>query len=167
MQFLLDEHMPRAIADGLRRRGVHVSTISEAGLRSAGDDEILVWAATHRYVVVTSDADFIRLHRQVDHDGIVWCNARGRSVRRVIEYLVLMSEIIDPDEMRGTVEYISHRPAIIATLIWSASSWVVVLGECLKTQLRCLDEVRDRVLDRHALADRANFRTVSDVEIAP
>jgi len=106
MQFLLDEHMPRAIADGLRRRGVDVRTISEAGLRSAADEEILVWAAAHRYVLVTSDSDFLRLHRQVDHNGIVWCNARGRSVRRVIDYLVLMSAIIDPDELCGTGEYI-------------------------------------------------------------
>ena len=33
MRFHLDEHVPHAIAEGLRRRGIDVTTTVEAGLR--------------------------------------------------------------------------------------------------------------------------------------
>ena len=37
MRFHLDEHVPHAIAEGLRRRGIDVTTTVEAGLRGTSD----------------------------------------------------------------------------------------------------------------------------------
>jgi hypothetical protein len=39
IRFHLDENCHRAIAEGLRRRGINVSTTPEAGLRSATDEQ--------------------------------------------------------------------------------------------------------------------------------
>ena len=46
MRFHLDEHLPHAIAEGLRRRGIDVTTTVEAGLRGASDDVHLAYACS-------------------------------------------------------------------------------------------------------------------------
>jgi Domain of unknown function (DUF5615) len=37
----LDEHVPKAIAEGLRRRGVDIVTVQERGLQAAEDERTL------------------------------------------------------------------------------------------------------------------------------
>ena len=61
MRFHLDEHLPHAIAEGLRRRGIDVTTTVEAGLRGASDDVHLAYALEQRRVIVTNDPDFLVL----------------------------------------------------------------------------------------------------------
>ncbi len=63
LRFHLDEHIDTAIADGLRRRGIDVTTTAEAGLRGAGDEAHVAFALSEGRVLVTNDADFLRLHR--------------------------------------------------------------------------------------------------------
>ncbi len=41
IKFYLDEHVPKAVAKGLKRRGVDVITVVEAGLRGATDEKHL------------------------------------------------------------------------------------------------------------------------------
>ncbi|MCP4113138.1 MAG: hypothetical protein GY749_47680 [Desulfobacteraceae bacterium] len=41
IKFYLDEHVSKAIAKGLRRRGIDVITVVEAGLLGATDEEHL------------------------------------------------------------------------------------------------------------------------------
>src|SRR5882724_7403045 len=47
--------------DGLRRRGIDVTTTVEAGLRSATDEEHARFARTQQRVIVSSDRDFLVL----------------------------------------------------------------------------------------------------------
>jgi predicted nuclease of predicted toxin-antitoxin system len=54
IRFHLDESMTNAVADGLRRRGVDITTSSDAGLLSASDEEHLDFGRRERRVVVTS-----------------------------------------------------------------------------------------------------------------
>jgi predicted nuclease of predicted toxin-antitoxin system len=69
LRFHLDEHIDTAIADGLRRRGIDVTTTPEAVLRGAEAEAHVAFALSEGRVVVTNDADFLRLHRQgVRHD---------------------------------------------------------------------------------------------------
>jgi predicted nuclease of predicted toxin-antitoxin system len=44
IRFHLDEHCPTALAEGLRRRGIDVTTTPEAGLMQATDEEQLAFA---------------------------------------------------------------------------------------------------------------------------
>ena len=41
VSFITDEHLPKAIAQGLRRRGVDVVTVAEAGMLGASDERLL------------------------------------------------------------------------------------------------------------------------------
>lgn len=107
MRFLLDEHVPRAVADGLRRRDIDVFTIIDAGLRSESDADILAWAAANHRVVVTFDSDFLTLHTESpDHAGIVWCHYRKSSVRQIIEHLSLINAVLAPEDLAGKIEFL-------------------------------------------------------------
>lgn len=62
LKFYMDEHVPKAVTEGLRRRGVDVITVQELGLQAVEDARHLERAAQDGRVVVTQDADFLRLH---------------------------------------------------------------------------------------------------------
>lgn len=72
IKFDTDEHVARSVVAGLRRRGVDVLTVPEAGMRGAADVEHLRLAASQGRVIFTQDDDFLRLHAQgLRHSGIV------------------------------------------------------------------------------------------------
>lgn len=107
IRFHLDENCDLAIAEGLRRRGVDVTTTPEAGLLEASDQEQLEYSRRENRVIFTQDADFLRLHAAgVSHAGIVYCHQQSRSVGEMIRGLVMIWEVLDPEDMRSRVEYL-------------------------------------------------------------
>ena len=64
MLLYLDEHIPSAVAEGLRRRGVDVLTVQEAGRSGLADPEQLRFAHSEQRVLVTMDSDFLILASQ-------------------------------------------------------------------------------------------------------
>ena len=107
MKFYLDEHIPKAVAEGLRRRGIDVLTIQDAGRAGDPDRKQLAFAAMKRRVLVTFDDDFLALDAAgAPHSGIVFSQAGRRSVGDLIETLVLIANVIEPEEMRNHVEFI-------------------------------------------------------------
>jgi hypothetical protein len=58
-------------------------------------------------VIVTRDQDFLRLASEgVDHSGIVFYTA-NQSIREIIEGLILIYEVLTPDELAEQIEYLS------------------------------------------------------------
>jgi hypothetical protein len=58
-------------------------------------------------VLVTHDADFLRLAAAgSDHAGIAFCPRTGRSVGEIIRSLLLIHEVLRPEEIEGRVEYL-------------------------------------------------------------
>ena len=107
MRFHLDEHVAHAIADGLRRRGIDVTTTADAALLSAADDEHMAFAKRHGRVIVTQDTDFLRnAVNDSTHFGIAYYPHGKRAIGEVIRYLVLMHDAMTEDEMRGRIEYL-------------------------------------------------------------
>jgi len=107
IRFHLDENCDQAVAEGLRRRGVDVTTTPEAGLLTASDDEQLEHARRENRVIFTQDADFLRVHAaRVSHTGIVYCHQQSRSVGEIIRGLVMIWEVLDPEDMRTRVEFL-------------------------------------------------------------
>jgi len=64
VRFYLDEHIPAAVAEGLRRRGVDSLTVQQAGRSGWSDPEQLAFARTAGRVIVTMDSDFLVLASQ-------------------------------------------------------------------------------------------------------
>ncbi|MAT73484.1 MAG: hypothetical protein CMJ58_28715 [Planctomycetaceae bacterium] len=106
IRFHLDQHVDSAIARGLRRRGVDVTTAAEAGLQDAADEQHVSYALREGRVIFTRDADFVAFHEQgVAHAGIVYSKQGRRSVGEVVNFLDLLSQCMEPDDMQGRVEY--------------------------------------------------------------
>lgn len=106
IKFYLDEHIANAIADGLRRRGIDVLTIVEAGKRGAKDEEHFAFAQQEGRVIVTHDTDFLRLAAKHSHHAGLVYSQQGRSIGEMVRKLTLFAQIISAEEMMGRIEFI-------------------------------------------------------------
>jgi hypothetical protein len=102
----MDEHVPKAVTEGLRRRGVDVVTVQELGLQAADDKRHLERAAAEGRVVFTQDADFLRLHAVgVFHRGIVYASQQT-PVPHILRSLMLIHDVLTSDDMIRHVEFL-------------------------------------------------------------
>jgi predicted nuclease of predicted toxin-antitoxin system len=106
IRFHLDENMPHAVAEGLRRRDIDVTTTTDARLVGATDQEQLLFARGEGRVLVTRDADLLRLNAQgAEHAGIVYWTER-RSIGQLISALDVLVLQSTEEEMRGRVVFL-------------------------------------------------------------
>ncbi len=107
IRFHLDEHIALAIAKGLRQRGLDVTTTVSAGLRTQDDDNQMAYVRQTHRVLVTCDAGFLaRSSAGEAHAGIAYYPPSTRSIGEVVTFLVLLAEVMAPEEMHGRVEYL-------------------------------------------------------------
>jgi len=96
-----------AIADGLRRRGINVTTTAEANLLGAADPEQLAFAVLETRVLVTFDKDFLATTgRNEHHFGVAYRFQGNSNIGQVIRGLELIWELLESEEMRDRVEYL-------------------------------------------------------------
>jgi len=101
IRFHLDENVPSAVAEGLRRRGIDVTTTPDAGLMGATDEVQASFALAEGRVIFTQDQDFLRIHAaSLPHAGIAYGQQRKRSIGAIIAGLTQMWEMMEPEEMR-------------------------------------------------------------------
>ena len=106
VRYFTDEHVARAVAAGLRKRGIDVLTLAEADLLGADDEDLLAFARQEGRVVVTQDQDFLRIAAQEhDHPGVVYA-PQGRSLGEMVRMLDLLAQVSSAEEMQGCVEFI-------------------------------------------------------------
>jgi hypothetical protein len=106
ISFYLDEHIHRAVADGLRHRGVNVLTVQEAGKNGVSDRQQLSFALSEGRVMVTMDSDFLLLASEgVSHAGIAYANSQ-RAIGDLIGSLILIYDVLAAAEMTNHVEYV-------------------------------------------------------------
>jgi Domain of unknown function (DUF5615) len=104
--FYFDEHLPRAVANGLLERGYEVVMTADVGMRSKDDDsEILPYAAEHHLVVVTFDRPFAgRTMQRTDHAGLICPPEDMRTdIGGLIRLLVEFAEAHSPEDVEGQV----------------------------------------------------------------
>lgn len=107
IRFHLDEHVDPAVADGLRRRGIDVTTTEDAGLLGEDDPVHIAFANSQHRVICTSDSDFVRHHgANVEHPGIAYYHQQERSVGELIRALQLIWDVLEPEEMQNRVEFL-------------------------------------------------------------
>ncbi len=107
MKFYLGEHIPKGVVEGLRRRGMDVLTVQEADRSGHSDEKQLALATREGRVLVTFDDDFLRLDTTgVPHTGIVFSQTGRYTVGELIESLVLIANVIEPNEMKNHIEFV-------------------------------------------------------------
>ena len=106
VRFYADEHVPKAVVNGLRQRGVNALTVAEPGMLGASDEEHLAFVRREERVLSTQDADFLRLHSSgTKHAGLVYAPPQS-SVGETIRGLLFIHELLTPQEMKGHVEFL-------------------------------------------------------------
>lgn len=107
IRYHLDENIHHAVAEGLRRRGVDVTTSTEAGLIVASDLEQLAYSFSENRVIVTHDRDLLRLHQQgTEHAGIAYVHPRKLGIGPLILSLMFLWRSANAEEMKGTVRFL-------------------------------------------------------------
>lgn len=107
IKFHLDESVSNAIALGLRRRGIDVTTTSEIGLIGASDQEQIDFALSNNRIIITHDDDFVILHHQgINHAGITYCDQSRRSIGEILSTLIIIWEALEPENMKNKLEFL-------------------------------------------------------------
>jgi predicted nuclease of predicted toxin-antitoxin system len=107
IRFHLDENCSKAIAAGLSRRDIDVTTTPGAGLVGAFDEQQLAYGLAQGRVLFTQDQDFLRLDAERVADmGVAYCAKDTKSIGELIQSLVLIWEIYEPEDLSGRVEYL-------------------------------------------------------------
>jgi predicted nuclease of predicted toxin-antitoxin system len=95
------------IAAGLRRYGIDATTTQQVGLRTRDDEDHLAFIRAEGRVIVTDDADFLRIASKTnDHPGIVFCMRSKHTLGEIIQFLILVYEVYEPADMVGRVEFL-------------------------------------------------------------
>jgi hypothetical protein len=107
----MDEQVPSAIADGLRRRGVDVLTVQEDGRVERPDPEVLDRAGELSRVVFTMDDDFLgeATRRQRAGEafvGVVYAHQLGVSIGRCVQDLELIAKASALADHANGVQYL-------------------------------------------------------------
>lgn len=106
MRFHLDEHVDRAVSEGLRRRGIDVTTTPDAGLRTSSDMAHIEYSRRTGRIIFTEDEDYLVLSKSgVEHCGIVYCHPSTLTIGQIIEYLVLIDACMAEEDMRNHIEF--------------------------------------------------------------
>jgi hypothetical protein len=109
LRLYLDEHVPQAIIQGLRLRGVEFLTAKDDGLAGFPDAVILDRATTIGHVVYTQDAEMLeeatrRGSEGVPFAGVVHAHPLRLTIGRQIDDLRRIATCGTPDDFANRVE---------------------------------------------------------------
>jgi predicted nuclease of predicted toxin-antitoxin system len=96
LKIYTDSHIPKAVADQLRAKGVDIVRCQEVGMADADDLPHLEYATGEGRVVVTGDRDFLGLNAEWqaagrEHAGIVF--VKPETTRHSRKVGILVSEL--------------------------------------------------------------------------
>ena len=105
-----DVHVPRAIAEQLRPRGVDVLTAIEDGYDHEIDEEVLLRARNLHRVLFTQDIRFKALAEDWQRQGIPFADCssviRPAPDRRYVADLELVAKVSEPEEWKNVVGHL-------------------------------------------------------------
>src|SRR3974390_3516568 len=105
----MDVHVPQAITDQLRRRGIDVLTAFEDGHAAKTDEELLDRAQVLGRVIFTQDIRFKalaedRLRQGRPFAGIAFGHQLAATIGQYVRDLELLAMATDPVERANTIE---------------------------------------------------------------
>ena len=106
-----DHCVHRAIVEGVRQHGVDVLTSSEDGTADWEDDRLLDRASALERALFSVDDDLLReaTRRQrvgEPFSGVIYVHQLRLAIGSCIDDLVLIAEVMEPEEMAGTVIFL-------------------------------------------------------------
>ncbi len=107
----MDHHVPAAITEGLRTRGVDVLTALEDGTAELEDFPLLERANELGRVLFTQDTDLLALANQWNQNGrefvgLFFGHQLHPTVGQAVRDLELAAGVLEPQDVRNLVEYL-------------------------------------------------------------
>jgi Domain of unknown function (DUF5615) len=107
----MDEQVPLAITEGLRRRGVDVITVQEDARRSYPDEALLDRARELGRIMFSQDEDFLieaarRQAEGIDFIGVIYARQTAASVGVCIHDLELIAKATDIEDCFNQIQYL-------------------------------------------------------------
>jgi predicted nuclease of predicted toxin-antitoxin system len=111
VKLYLDVHVPRAITQGLRLRGVDVLTAQEDGAAQLDDPELLDRATELGRVLFSQDQDLLReaarcQQRGETFAGVVFAHQLKVTIGQCVRDLELIAKVGEPEDLKNRVEYL-------------------------------------------------------------
>jgi hypothetical protein len=111
LRYYMDVHVPSAVTEGLRRRGIDVLTSQEDGTREHADADLLERAATLGRVLFSQDKDLLAIAANWQRatrsfDGLIFAEQEGLSIGRCIDDLALIAECCTTEELASQVLFV-------------------------------------------------------------
>jgi hypothetical protein len=109
----MDHHVPMAITQGLRLRGVDVLTAHEDGAATWDDEQILERATQLGRTLFSQDEDLLAIAHQWlntgrDSAGLVYAHQLNITIGQAVANLELIAKAMDPQDMRNRIEFIPY-----------------------------------------------------------
>jgi hypothetical protein len=110
----MDVHVPQAITEQLRRRGIDVLTAFEDRTQEFADDQLLIRVTELKRVLFTQDIRFRVLAEtwQIEgkqFSGLIFGHQLGGTIGQFVKDLELIANASEPDEWINAVEYIPFK----------------------------------------------------------
>jgi predicted nuclease of predicted toxin-antitoxin system len=110
----MDVHVPAAITDALRLRGVDVLTAREDSADRLADSALLDRSGAQARVLFSQDADLLReasarQRSDVAFSGLIYAHQLNATIGQCVEDLELIAKAFDPADLSGQVVYIPIR----------------------------------------------------------
>ena len=107
----MDVHVPQAITEQLRRRGVNVLTAFEDSANELTDDELLARASQLDRVLFSQDIRFRVIaedwqSQERQFAGLIFGHQLGGTIGQFVNDLELIALGSEPDEWLNAIEYI-------------------------------------------------------------
>jgi hypothetical protein len=111
LKIYMDVHIPKAITNGLRLRGIEVLTTQEDGTMELPDNELIERATHLRYVLFSFDVDMLiegqRLQNEnIEFSGIIYARPLKISIGECVKDLEIIATIAELEEMMNKIEFL-------------------------------------------------------------
>ena len=111
MNFYADENIESAIIDGLRRRGITIQSVQEAGKSGLPDETQLQYAKSIGAILITRDTDFLILCEQwkqqgISFPGLLFIPSKRISIGDCIREIELLGCMLNSENMLNHIEFL-------------------------------------------------------------
>lgn len=107
----MDVHIPRAITNGLRLRGVDVLTAQEDGTNTLTDSRLLDPATELGRILYSQDDDLLieanyRLQENINFSGVIYSHQLSSPIGRCVDDLEIIGKSLESEGVANRVEFI-------------------------------------------------------------
>ena len=111
LAFYMDQHVPRAITNGLRLRAVDVLTAYEDGASKFNDSNLLERAGELKRVLFTQDDDLLveaarRLREGISFYGVIYAHQLYVSIGTCVHDLEAIAKAGEPEDIVNKIQFL-------------------------------------------------------------